>query len=64
MTDRMASEIQLVCRASGWRRKSILLPDHAASIQNIVKSVNRVGLDIDDVVMEQLAASEAVLSAG
>ncbi len=33
------------------------------SIQNIVKSVNRVGLDIDDVVMEQLAASEAVLSA-
>ncbi len=34
----------------------------AASIQNIVKSVNRVGLDIDDIVLEQLAASEAVLS--
>ena len=34
----------------------------AASIQNVVKSVNRVGLDIDDVVLEQLAASEAVLS--
>ena len=33
------------------------------SIANIVKSVNRVGLDIDDVVMEQLAASEAILSA-
>jgi cell division protein FtsA len=33
-----------------------------ASIQNIVKSVNRVGLDIDDIVLEQLAASEAVLS--
>jgi cell division protein FtsA len=32
------------------------------SIQNIVKSVNRVGLDIDDIIMEQLAASEAVLS--
>jgi cell division protein FtsA len=32
------------------------------SIANIVKSVNRVGLDIDDVVMEQLAASEAILS--
>jgi cell division protein FtsA len=32
------------------------------SIQNIVKSVNRVGLDIDDIVMEQLAASEAILS--
>ncbi|HOW56475.1 MAG TPA: cell division protein FtsA [Smithellaceae bacterium] len=34
----------------------------AASIQNVVKSVNRVGLDIDDIVLEQLAASEAVLS--
>jgi cell division protein FtsA len=34
----------------------------AASIQNIVKSVNRVGLDIEDIVLEQLAASEAVLS--
>ncbi len=33
----------------------------AASIQNVVKSVNRVGLDIDDVVLEQLAASEAIL---
>jgi cell division protein FtsA len=33
-----------------------------SSIQNIVKSVNRVGLDIDDIVLEQLAASEAVLS--
>ena len=32
------------------------------SVQNIVKSVNRVGLDIDDIVLEQLAASEAVLS--
>lgn len=32
------------------------------SIQNIVKSVNRVGLDIDDIVLEQLAASEAILS--
>jgi cell division protein FtsA len=35
----------------------------AASIQNVVKSVNRVGLDIEDVVLEQLAASEAILSA-
>ena len=34
----------------------------AASIQNVVKSVNRVGLDIEDVVLEQLAASEAILS--
>ncbi|HAR49618.1 MAG: cell division protein FtsA [Smithella sp.] len=33
-----------------------------SAIQDIVKSVNRVGLDIDDVVLEQLAAGEAVLS--
>ncbi len=32
------------------------------SVQNIVKSVNRVGLEIDDMVLEQLASSEAVLS--
>ncbi|MFB3924456.1 MAG: cell division protein FtsA [Syntrophales bacterium] len=32
------------------------------SIQNIIKSVNGVGLDVNDVILEQLAASEAVLS--
>jgi cell division protein FtsA len=32
------------------------------SIQNIIKSVNRVGLEVKDLVLEQLAASEAVLS--
>jgi cell division protein FtsA len=32
------------------------------SIQNVVKSVNRVGLDINEIVLEQIAASEAVLS--
>ena len=32
------------------------------SIENVVKSVVRVGLDINDIVLEQLAASEAVLS--
>jgi cell division protein FtsA len=32
------------------------------SIQNVVKSVNRVGLDINDIVLEQMASSEAVLS--
>jgi len=32
------------------------------SIQNIEKSVTRVGLEINDVVLEQLAASQAVLS--
>lgn len=34
----------------------------SAAIQNVVKSVNRVGLDIDDLVLEQLAGSEAVIS--
>ncbi|HQL00572.1 MAG TPA: cell division protein FtsA [Smithellaceae bacterium] len=34
----------------------------STSIQNVVKSVHRVGLDIDDIVLEQLAASEAILS--
>jgi cell division protein FtsA len=33
-----------------------------SSIQDIEKSVNRVGLDIDGIVLEQLAAGEAVLS--
>lgn len=32
------------------------------SVQNIVKSVNRVGLDVNDIVLEQLASSEAILS--
>jgi len=35
----------------------------AASAQNIVKSCNRGGLDVADIVLEQLASSEAVLSA-
>jgi len=34
----------------------------AASAQNIVKSCNRAGLDVSDIVLEQLASSEAVLS--
>ena len=32
------------------------------SIQNIVKSVNGVGLDINEIILESLAASDAVLS--
>ena len=32
------------------------------SVQNIIKSVNRVGLDVNDVVLEPLASSAAVLS--
>ena len=32
------------------------------SIQNIIKSVNRVGLDVNDIVLEPLASSEAILS--
>ncbi|MBI1921208.1 MAG: cell division protein FtsA [Geobacter sp.] len=33
-----------------------------ASAQNIIKSCNRGGLDVADIVLEQLASSEAVLS--
>jgi cell division protein FtsA len=35
----------------------------AASVQNVVRSVNGVGLDVNEVILEQFAASEAVLSA-
>lgn len=34
-----------------------------ASAQNIIKSCNRAGLDVADIVLEQLASSEASLSA-
>ena len=34
-----------------------------ASAQNIIKSCNRAGLDVADIALEQLASSEAVLSA-
>ncbi len=34
-----------------------------ASAQNIVKSCNRAGVDVADIVLEQLASAEAVLSA-
>lgn len=34
----------------------------STSIQNVEKSVIRVGLDVDEIVLEQLASSEAVLS--
>jgi cell division protein FtsA len=43
--------------------KVYIVTGATSAIQNIVKAVNRVGLDIDDIVLEQLAASEAVLSA-
>jgi len=33
-----------------------------ASAQNIIKSCNRAGLDVADIVLEQLASSEAVLT--
>ncbi|ADL12292.1 cell division protein FtsA [Acetohalobium arabaticum] len=32
------------------------------SIENLVKSVNKLGIDVEDVVLEPLAASESVLS--
>jgi len=34
----------------------------STSIQNLVKSVMRAGLDVDDIVLEQLASSESVLT--
>jgi cell division protein FtsA len=34
-----------------------------ASAQNIIKSCNRAGVDVADIVLEQLASAEAVLSA-
>ena len=34
-----------------------------ASAQNIIKSCNRAGVDVADIVLEQLASSEAVLTA-
>jgi len=34
----------------------------AAGAQNIIKSCNKAGLDVADIVLEQLAASEAVIS--
>jgi cell division protein FtsA len=33
-----------------------------ASAQNIIKSCNRAGMDVADIVLEQLASSEAVIS--
>jgi cell division protein FtsA len=49
---------------SGVRReaKVHIVTGVSTSIQNVVKSVNRVGLDVDEIVLEQIASSEAVLS--
>lgn len=43
--------------------KAHVVTGAVTSIQNVVKSVNKVGLEVKDLVLEQLAASEAVLSA-
>lgn len=42
--------------------KVYIVTGSAASIQNVVKSVNRVGLDLNGMVLEPLASGEAVLS--
>lgn len=42
--------------------KVYIITGAITSIQNIVKSVNRVGLEINEIVLNQIAASEAVLS--
>lgn len=43
--------------------KAHVVTGAVTSIQNVVKSVNKVGLEVRDLVLEQLAASEAALSA-
>jgi cell division protein FtsA len=43
--------------------KAHVVTGAVTSIQNVVKSINKVGLEVNDLVLEQLAASEAVLSA-
>ena len=45
---RLESQVHIVTRA-------------ASASQNIVKCVHRCGLDVDDIVLEQLASSQAVL---
>jgi len=42
--------------------KAHIVTGAVTSIQNVIKSINRVGLEVKELVLEQLAASEAVLS--
>ena len=48
---------------SGVRLESLvhIVTGAASASQNIVKCVHRCGLDVDDIVLEQLASSQAVL---
>ena len=41
--------------------KAHIITASVTSVQNIIRSVNRAGLEVEDLVVEQLAASEAVL---
>ena len=45
----------------GWRRRCISSPAPTPA-QNIIKSCNRAGLDMLDIILEPLASSHAVLS--
>ena len=40
----------------------ILLPEAVTSAQNIVKCCNRAGLNVNDIILQQLASSESVLT--
>ena len=41
-----------------------LVTGAVTSVQNVIRSVNRAGLAVQDIVLEPLASSEAVISAG
>jgi len=42
--------------------KAHIVTGAITSIQNVIKSISRIGLEVKELVLEQLAASEAVLS--
>ncbi len=42
--------------------KAHIVTGAVTSIQNVIKSISRIGLEVKELVLEQLAASEAVLS--
>ena len=48
--------------ACAWRRKVHIVTGAVSAAQNIVKCVQRCGLEVDDIVLEQLASSYAVLT--
>src|SRR4030067_463934 len=45
-----------------WEGRLHIVPGAITSAQNIIKCANRAGLNVDDIVLEQLGSSEAVLT--